>query len=59
MKNRLTQEQIVASQGEAECDFGQGSVPPARVLGGELLPLAQQIRWLGGIRWAKIGPISG
>jgi hypothetical protein len=45
MKKRFTEAQIVVFLREADAGRGrEGPVPEARILGGELLPLAEQVR---------------
>jgi putative transposase len=45
MKKRFTEAQIVGFQRGGRCGAaGEGPLPQARVLGGELLPVAEQIR---------------
>ena len=45
MKKRFTEEQIIGFLQEAEAGAGgEGAVPAARVLGGELLPMEVEVR---------------
>ena len=45
MKKRFTEAQIIGFLRETEAGLPvKGPVPPARVLGGQLLPLAEQVR---------------
>lgn len=44
MKKRFTEEQIIGFLREAEAGVAERSVPAARVLGGELLPVEVEVR---------------